>query len=298
MNCLNRLIITFIIINLIQYPALAVLDIDMSVDQEIRRQYNPNKIENDLLPPLPDNLKNDIPLKPNFPTSQPTTGKTTNSSTGTSSTTKTNNPIPLKEANISKPKGQKLVLKRGTKFTVRLTSGISDRMSAGTKIYFRLSKPIKTKYFSLPENTRFVGVVVDSHTPQISGNGGLLVIKVDNVVINGRTQEINAKVTKANYKKIFFNNIKGKHSYWKSVEKSIKPGKRFYDKTWATTKKLANSNMTIIFSPFTLVAGVMVFGVNIIGSPLFAMFSKGGNLTIPANTPFELKLLEDTTIYN
>lgn len=297
MNCLNRLIITFIIINLIQYPALAVLDIDMSVDQEIRRQYNPNKIENDLLPPLPDNLKNDIPLKPNFPTSQQNTAKTTTSNTGTSSTTKTN-PIPLKEANIPKPKGQKLVLKRGTKFTVRLTSGISDRMSVGTKIYFRLSKPIRTKYFSLPENTRFVGVVVDSHTPQISGNGGLLVIKVDNVVINGRTQEINAKVTKANYKKIFFNNIKGKHSYWKSVEKSIKPGKRFYDKTWATTKKLANSNMTIIFSPFTLVAGVMVFGVNIIGSPLFAMFSKGGNLSIPANTPFELKLLEETTIYN
>lgn len=292
MNCLNRLIITFIVINLIQYPALAVLDIDMSVDQEIRRQYNPNKIENDLLPPLPDNLKNDIPLKPNFPTQQPTKPTSSNSNINKTTT------IPLKEANIPKSFGQKLVLKRGTKFTVRLTSGISDRMSAGTKIYFRLSKPIKTKYFSLPENTRFVGVVVDSHTPQISGNGGLLVIKIDNVVINGRTQEINAKVTKANYKKIFFNNIKGKHTYWKSVEKSIKPGKRFYDKTWATTKKLANSNMTVIFSPFTLVAGVMVFGVNIIGSPLFAMFSKGGNLSIPANTPFELKLLENTTIYN
>ncbi len=292
MNCLNRLIITFIVINLIQYPALAVLDIDMSVDQEIRRQYNPNKIENDLLPPLPDNLKNDIPLKPNFPTQQPTKPTSSNSNINKTTT------IPLKEANIPKSSGQKLVLKRGTKFTVRLTSGISDRMSAGTKIYFRLSKPIKTKYFSLPENTRFVGVVVDSHTPQISGNGGLLVIKIDNVVINGRTQEINAKVTKANYKKIFFNNIKGKHTYWRSVEKSIKPGKRFYDKTWATTKKLANSNMTVIFSPFTLVAGVMVFGVNIIGSPLFAMFSKGGNLSIPANTPFELKLLENTTIYN
>ena len=292
MNCLNRLIITFIVINLIQYPALAVLDIDMSVDQEIRRQYNPNKIENDLLPPLPDNLKNDIPLKPNFPTQQPTKPTSSNSNINKTTT------IPLKEANIPKSSGQKLVLKRGTKFTVRLTSGISDRMSAGTKIYFRLSKPIKTKYFSLPENTRFVGVVVDSHTPQISGNGGLLVIKIDNVVINGRTQEINAKVTKANYKKIFFNNIKGKHTYWRSVEKSIKPGKRFYDKTWATTKKLANSNMTVIFSPFTLVAGVMVFGVNIIGSPLCAMFSQGGNLSIPANTPFELKLLENTTIYN
>jgi len=28
------------------------------------------------------------------------------------------------------------------------------------------------------------------------------------------------------------------------------------------------------------------------------MFSKGGSISIPANSPFELKLLEDTTIYN
>ena len=44
-------------------PAFAVLDIDASVDYEIRRKYNPNKIENDLLPNLPDKLKNDKPLQ-------------------------------------------------------------------------------------------------------------------------------------------------------------------------------------------------------------------------------------------
>lgn len=290
MNFLNRLFITFIIISLITSPTLAsVSEIDMSIDQEIRRQYNPNKIEEDLLPPLPENLKNEIKIEPYIPKT------TTNTSQNNSQNA---NNVPLKEAKITKSLGQKLVLKRGTKFTVRLNYGISDKMSAGTKISFRLAKPVKTKYFTFPQNTKFVGVIVDSHTPQISGNGGLLVIRVDNVVINGRTQEINAKVTKAGYKKVFFNNIKGKHTYWKSVEKAIKPGKKFYDKTWASTKKLASNSVTLIFSPFTLVAGVVVFGVNIVGSPIFAIFSKGGNLTIPANTPFELKLLEDTTIYN
>lgn len=284
MSFLNKILTTFIIINLIAYPTFAVSDIDLSVDQDIRRKYNPNKIENDLLPPLPDNLKNDIKLKPT---------ETVTPSTNSSTTTTT-----LKEVKIQKSYGQKLKLNRGTKFIVRSTSAMSDRMSVGTKIYFRLSKPIKTKFFTLPANTRFAGVIVDSHPPQLSGNGGLLVIKVDNVTINGRVQEINAKITKAQYKKIFFNNIKGKRTYWKNVEKSIKPGKRFYDKTWASTKNLARNSVTLIFSPFTLVAGVVVLGVNIVGSPVFAMFSKGGNLTIPANSPFEIKLLEDTTIYN
>ena len=67
---------------------------------------------------------------------------------------------------------------------------------------------------------------------------------------------------------------------------------------WAKTKKLAGDSVTVIFSPFTLITGVVVVGVNFIGSPVFALFSEGGSISIPANSPFELKLLEDTTIYN
>ena len=290
MNCLNKLFITFISILYLCLPTFAAFDIDTSVDSEIRKKYNPKKIEQDLLPPLPDNLKNDIPLKSNENFSK--------SAVKPSSSNTSNQTMPLKEVKTFNAKGQNITLKKGTKFTVRLTSGISDRLTAGTKIYFRLSKPIKTRYFSLSENTRFVGVITDSHTPQRSGNGGLIVIKVDRVTVNGKSQEINAKVTKANSKKIFFNNIKGKHTYWKGVANSIKPGKRFYDKMWATTKKLANDNVTVIFSPFTLITGVVVIGVNVIGSPLFAMFTKGGSISIPADSPFELKLLEDVTIYN
>ena len=263
-------------------PVIAAFDIDTSVDDEIRKKYNTKKIEDDLLPPLPDNLKNDIPLKSNENFSKPVLSTP-----------------PLKEVKtLPSSKDQQITLKKGTKFTVRLTSGISDKMSVGTKIYFRLSKPVKTRYFSLPENTRFIGVVTDSHTPQLAGNGGLIVIKVDNVTINGKSQEINAKITKANYKNIYFNNIKGKRTYWKNVINSTKPGRTFYNKMWAKTKKLAGDSVTVIFSPFTLITGVVVVGVNFIGSPVFALFSEGGSISIPANSPFELKLLEDTTIYN
>ena len=65
MNFLNKLFITFISILYLCTPAFAVFDIDTSVDSEIRKKYNPKKIEQDLLPPLPDNLKNDIPIKSN-----------------------------------------------------------------------------------------------------------------------------------------------------------------------------------------------------------------------------------------
>ena len=288
MNFLNKFLISLITFQLLCLPAFCAIDIDATVDYEIRRKYNPNKIEEDLLPPLPDKLKNDVKLTPkdNFGQSnQKTSPKTTNTNT-------------LKEAKIQHSQGQTITLKRGTKFTLRNTSAISDKMSVGAKVYFKLPKPIKPKYFYLPENTRFVGVITDVHTPQLTGNGGLIVIRIEKVIINGKTQEISGKITKANYKKIFFNNIKGKRKFWANLVLSITPGKNFNNKTWKVTKKLANDGITIIFSPFTMVGGLFVFGVNIMASPVIAIFSKGSSISLPADTAFQIKLTEDVTIYN
>ena len=294
MNFLNRIFISLIIFNMMCLPALAVLDIDASVDYEIRRKYNPNKIENDLLPNLPDKLKNDKPLQSTEDFTKPY-NKPTQTSAKPAQPTKQQ---VITQQQKYKSYGQTLALKRGTSFTIRNTSAISDKLTEGTKVYFKLPKPIKTKYFTLPENTRFVGVISDSHTPQLTGNGGLVVIQIEKVIINGRTQEISGKVTKANYKRIYFNNIKGKRKYWSNLAKSITPGKKFNDKMWKATKKLAGERVTFIFSPFTLASGLVVFGANIVASPVIAIFSKGGSISIPADTAFRIKLTEDVTIYN
>ena len=60
MNFLNKFLISLITFQLLCLPAFCAIDIDATVDYEIRRKYNPNKIEEDLLPPLPDKLKNDV----------------------------------------------------------------------------------------------------------------------------------------------------------------------------------------------------------------------------------------------
>ena len=294
MNFLNRIFISLIIFNMMCLPALAVLDIDASVDYEIRRKYNPNKIENDLLPNLPDKLKNDKPLQSTEDFTKPY-NKPTQTSAKPAQPTKQQ---VITQQQKYKSYGQTLALKRGTSFTIRNTSAISDKLTEGTKVYFKLPKPIKTKYFTLPENTRFVGVISDSHTPQLTGNGGLVVIRIEKVIINGRAQEVSGKVTKANYRRIYFNNIKGKRKYWSNLAKSITPGKKFNDKMWKATKKLAGEGVTFIFSPFTLASGLVVFGANIVASPVIAIFSKGGSISIPADTAFRIKLTEDVTIYN
>ena len=285
MNFLNKLfLIVFISILTMQSASYAVLDIDMSVDSEIRRKYNPEKAVEDLLSPLPDNLKNDKNVPPKdesdittknneqvkstattTTTTKTSTTPVTNSSDNkntTSQNTTKNNTGSLQEVKQSESLGQKITLKSGTKITVRSCEKLSDTMPVGRKVYFKLAKPIQTKLFTLPENTKFVATVVDSHTPQITGNGGLLVLLVERVNINGKNQEIKAKFTKSNYKKVFFNNIKGKRSYLKNVAEKTNFGNKYYKKMLNKSKQehlALDLLLVLLFFPsrFTL-AGISI----------------------------------------
>lgn len=270
---LKRKILSILIIfNFLCMPVLA-LELDTSVDEEIRRNYDPNKLEKDVLPPLPllpEILKHEAPQTKTITTSK-------------------------KEAIPATPR-KYATLKKGTKFRVKLYTNISDRSKVGAGLTFVNMYPVTTTYFTVPTGAQFKGRILDSHTPQYGGNGGLIVIQVDKLVLKNGSQNINASITKANHKKIFLNNIKGKHTYMKGIVKSVAPGSRFMSKMMTLTVTLAKDGASIILTPFSLASGVLVFGFNAIMSPVFAIFSKGGSISIPAGADFEIKLLDACTI--
>ena len=92
---------------------------------------------------------------------------------------------------------------KGKKFKVRITSQVSDRTPAGTRLSFVSRYPETATYVTIPSGTVFKGKVTDSHPPNITGNGGLIVIEVDEMVYKGKTYKIDAKISVANEKRIF-----------------------------------------------------------------------------------------------
>lgn len=271
-------------------------ELDTSVDEEIRRNYNPSALEQNL-PTLPRTSPNQF---------QSSTSKTTNTAGNKTGST----PSVPKSQPISQPSKPQLVIKKmendykydkstairikkGTKFRVRSNCVISDYQREGTRVSFTSIKPVTQRYITINEGTRFNGVVENSHLPQYSGNGGLIVLLVDGMVINGSTKSIHAKITKANLKKVFFNNIKGKRGYIKGVSRQVDKGENFYKKTRRTSAKLADNPVGIIISPIPTIAGMAVYAVNFVGSPIFAIWAKGSRISIPAGSEFEIKLLED-----
>lgn len=267
-------------------------ELDTSVDEEIRKNYNPSVLEQNL------------PALPKTAPSQSATTKTT------VTTTNKTTPVVPKTQPVSQPSKPQLVIKKmdndykfdkstairikkGTKFRVKSNCVISDYQREGTRVSFTSIKPVTQRYITINEGTRFNAVVEDSHLPQFTGNGGLIVLMVDGIVVNDSTKSVHAKITKANMKKVFLNNIKGKRGYIKGVSRQVDKGENFYKKTRRTSTKLADNPVGLIISPIPTVFGAVVYAVNLVGSPVFAIWAKGSRISIPAGSEFEIKLLED-----
>lgn len=270
---------------------------DDSVNELIIKQYDANALRDEYLPALPDSLKQKNTSK--VESNQKTNEKLEEKQPFDSDITKKHSvPTIDSQVNPVKPKtiDKTALVKKGTKFKLRIEQAIDDSAYVGEKIKFTSLYPESNKYITIPAGTKFIGTVQDSHLPQISANGGLLVISIDEFIYQGRSYPIESKVIKVGAKRIYQNNIKGKHTYWKGVANAVKPGVKFYKKSWNLTKKFANDGLEVILTPITFVGGVTVLAVNTVASPAIAFFAKGGRLFINKGTTFQIKLIEDTSV--
>src|SRR5574344_1175621 len=262
-------------------------ELDMAVDDEIRKNYNPSAIE-DTLPNLPS-----IDKQTTIPNNVKSTVKTsTPSASSVPKSQLIEQPESRSTLHIKTLPGQSnykisdsstsIRLKKGTKLIVKSLTNISDGNYAGQRMSFQTLDTVTQTYITIPSGSIIKGVIEDSHYPKMKGNGGLLVVKADGITINGTQRAIDGKIIKANNKHIYFNNIKGRRRYLANIPKYAKKGKPFYGKMMKTSGKLSQNAATWILTPFTVVAGVVVYGSTIVASPVSALFSKGNRIAIPA----------------
>ena len=274
---LRIVIFTLFLIFFTSWHAFA-FDLDMTIDDDIRKNYNSSKLVNDTntesletLPALPENLKNDT--------------KTINSP---------------KSEKYSAP--QKLItsgktkISRGTSFNVVNNAQISDWQTKGAKVKFTLKNQVVNRHFAVPAGTMFTGEVIESHQPQITCNGGLVVIRIRTINYKGQAYPLNAYVTRANDKKVFLNDIKGERKYLKTMWKKGNWGRSIFNRMLTLTINLGGDGSTLLLSPFPFAYGTICLGLNTLTSPICAFFNKGGHVNIPAGSKFRIKLLNDAYI--
>ncbi len=271
--------------------SVSAFELDTSVDDEIRKNYNPSKIEEDKLPDLPSGINtptktNSASIKPQQQSSNSSIVPNTNIDTEFSKV-----PRRIKtQTSTADDSYTQIKIKRGTKFKVKSQTKVSDWNSAGAGMTFVSVSPVTKRYVSFPTGTVFKGVIEESHQPTYGGNGGLLKLKANFIKVSGNTYNIDAKIVNANNKHIYFNNIKGKRGYVKGISRQINKGDRFYKKTRNASTKLAGNPIGVIISPIPTIAGIVGYGANLIISPVTAIWSKGEHITLPAGTSYTLKL--------
>lgn len=280
---MRNFIYLFITCLLLQISCSA-LELDTSVDDEIRRNYNPSALENKL-PALPK-------VSPTQPSS---TTSTLQTPPKTQPVQQTSNPqIIIKNIpNSNIDKSTAIRIPSGTKFKVKSNINLYDTTQIGTRLSFTTLQPVTKRYITIPTGTIFNAVVTNSHPPQITGNGGLLEIAIDGMRYNGQVFYAQGKVTKANHKKIFINNIKGKRQYWKGVANQINKGENFYKKSRRISNKMTDNPITLIVAGVPTIVGTAGYALNLVASPIISIGSKGGKLSIPAGSEFEIKIQDD-----
>ncbi len=271
---------------------------DLSVDDEIRRNYNPDKLNVDTaLPPLPKIMNMEKPYHVNdSQVIQKNEPAKTNSEVLNSSVKYTS------VRNYDAAQASYAMMKKGRKIKLKTTCDITDRMKKGTRISLISTYPVSTTYFTIPGGTQFFGEIADVHRPQFTGNGGLIVIKITSVLFNNQFIPLNAEVKKItnnmNSKHIFLNDIKGKRKYVKNMIASTEPGTKFCKKMYKTTGKYwKKGGVHMLMTPVTAVTGTAVWAGNAIASPFVAIFTRGESVSIPRGSILEVKLTDNLYVY-
>lgn len=287
----NTLIITLLYIFSISVGH--AFNIDETVDDEIRKNYNPTQLINDVKgknSALDKTMQNEESIKTTIDNNLPALPNIT------SIKKETPHNVVKNTTSVKPYSGGNIKVKSGTSFNVINTNTVSDWQRKGTKIKFSTTENTFGKNYTIPSGTVFEGEIIESHQPQITCNGGLIVIKVYSMIYKGERVPLSAYVTRANDKKIFFNNIKGERNYLKTTWKKGDWGRTIFNKMLNISIGLGEDSSTLILTPFPFAYGTICLGANSILSPITAFFSKGGHISIPANSTFRIKLIDDIMI--
>ena len=282
--------------------ANADMIVDDSIHNEIKKEYN---LDN--LPPLPktsDETKT-VENKKKSPAIESVPIKYSSEKPKPKINTKTTKSKEEKKV-VSQQKtfvmqtnynNRSIKLNSGKTFDVKLMNTISSKSPIGTTVSFAVIKPQTFKYLTIPIGTMLYGKIVNSHSAQYTGNGGLIVVKVHSIKYQNKIYPLKGKVTLADNKHIFFNNIKGKRLYLKNMCKKTTYGKNVVKRTYKSSKQLTKDPYTVILSPFPLCLGLLTYTVNATVSPVLAIFTKGMDITIKKNAKFKIKMTDDAFIY-
>ncbi len=260
-------------------PVLAY-DLDTSVNSQIEQKYDSNKLNKDMNVNQTSTNSNNKPPKttPVFDNSTPSVTKVTNTVTN-------------KISNITNLKsGTKIP--SGTKFTVKSNVAVSGWSGVNSLLTFTSTENVYKSGVTIPSGTQFKGTITASHSGQITGNGGLIKIKITSMTINGKTIPVEGKITKANSKNVFFNNIKGARQYLQGVDNKINQGITFYKKARNLSSKMSSNPVGTVLSPLPTITGWVGSALCTVASPVTGLTQKGRNISLPSGTVYEIKLTQ------
>lgn len=265
--------------SLLMFSALSAYsyELDTSFDNEVRTKYNleelneqnADKIKLPKLPDLPDDFEANLPSQ---------------------------TPAVNYQYFPENYTGAVKILKSGARFLVANNKKITDTMPKGTVVTFYSLEDINHKGIVIPQGTMFRGKIISSHSPQMTGNGGLIKIEIDELAYDKTMYKIDTVISKADDKRVFNGNIKGKRQYWSNVKRANSFGIKTNRTMHKVGREIGQCPVVGVVGVVPKAVGTVVATGNGVVSPLIAVFKKGSHSVIRRGTILEIKLTKDVKL--
>ena len=187
-------------------------------------------------------------------------------------------------------------LEKGTKFKVRSLEPMDSETPLGAIIEFESQTPQALIPDQEPANVIFKGEVVENNPPRFAGRSGTIKLEIKHIKVNNITYPAMAYVSKVGNRRAMGGFVAGIPNYKNNLSDLANQGTITIDKVYKHPCDYDCTTTTSIVKPAYYLGSALLQLADLMAVPIICLFKNGNNLSIPAQTAFEIKLDENISL--
>lgn len=189
-------------------------------------------------------------------------------------------------------------VEKDRKFKVKSDISLDSSTPIGTNINFTSVSDEVIFAEKKPSKIYFSGTVVENNPPGPAGKSSSIKLMIDKMKIDNVTYPAKAYISKMGDKKTL-GGVLVTSAYLSNLGNIADKGTITINKIYKDPCDYNNCEIsTPVVRPFYYLGGAILQITDLLISPLVCLFVQGDNISIPANTVFEIKLEKDVSVIN
>lgn len=185
---------------------------------------------------------------------------------------------------------------KNKKFLVQSLQPMSSSSPIGTEIEFKSIRNENLFPGKQPSEIVFTGTIIENKPPRMAGRSSTLKLEIDRMKVGNITYHTIAYISKMGKKMVMTGVLSGDPIYISNLSNTANRGTITIDKIYKDPCQYSCESIKSPVRPFYYLGGAVLQLADLFLSPVICVFKRGGEINIPQNTSFEIKLEDGVSL--